>query len=144
MFCHRSWMSKYHALVEDSSRLKKVKMTDYNRFTSVFDSDELTDYLRLTGSLGEIAVDEQVFDIVTLVSLFSDVTAASTFSGSSNVEAAAAEYNSGAKRFVSDLRNKYLTVLRRKLKSQPERFSKINVGLFEIDHLATILKKLSV
>ena len=139
---NRSWMSKYHALVEDSSRLKKVKMTDYNRFTSVFDSDELTDYLRLTGSLGEIAVDEQVFDIVTLVSLFSDVT--SSISGSTNVEAAAAEYNSGAKRFVSDLRNKYLTVLRRKLKSQPERFSKINVGLFEIDHLATILKKLSV
>ena len=134
-------MSKYHALVEDSgSRLKKVKMTDYNRFTSVFDSDELTDYLRLTGSLGEIAVDEQVFDIVTLVSLFSDVTSSSS-GGSSNVEA---EYNSGAKRFVSDLRNKYLTVLRRKLKSQPERFSKINVGLFEIDLLATILKKLSV
>ena len=47
-------------------------MSDYNRYASVFDSGELTEYLRLTGSLGEIAVDDNVFDIVTLVSLFSD------------------------------------------------------------------------
>ena len=100
----------------------------------------MIDYLRLTGSLSEIADDEQIFRLVTLVSLFSDVTEGHE----SDVITVGSGGGSGAKRFVADLRNKYLTVLRRKLKQNPTKFSKINLGLYEVNHLANILAKLSV
>ena len=129
----QSWRSKYDALIDrDGNKVKKIQMTDYNRATSIFDSHELTDYLRLIGSLGEIAVDDEVFDIVTLVSLFCDEDAQQLCQ------------TKGGNRFSAELRNRYLTVLRRKLKEKPSTFSKINIGLAEIDQLATILKKLSV
>jgi hypothetical protein len=53
------------------AKIKKIHMADCNRVSAVLTSEEMLDYLRLVGSLGEVTSDEDVFKILVLLSLFS-------------------------------------------------------------------------
>jgi hypothetical protein len=69
-------------------------MTDCNKISATFDTEELMDYLRLVGTLGEATSYTDIFPILTLIALLSG-------------EGLTSE---GA-RFATDMRNKYFTVL---------------------------------
>jgi hypothetical protein len=69
-------------------------MVDCNKVSSMFDTQELMEYLRLVGTLGEVTSYSDLFPILTLIALLSGDGLSSE----------------GA-RFATDMRNKYFTVL---------------------------------
>ena len=69
-------------------------MVDCNKISETFDTEELMEYLRLVGILGEVTSYSDIFPILTLIALLSG-------------EGLTSE---GA-RFATDMRNKYFTVL---------------------------------
>ena len=75
-------------------QIKKVLMVDCNKVSSMFDTQELMEYLRLVGTLGEVTSYSDLFPILTLIALLSGDGLSSE----------------GA-RFATDMRNKYFTVL---------------------------------
>lgn len=75
-------------------QIKKVLMVDCNKISETFDTEELMEYLRLVGTLGEVTSYNDIFPILTLIALLSG-------------EGLTSE---GA-RFATDMRNKYFTVL---------------------------------
>ena len=109
------------------AKIKKIQMSDCNRVSAVLTTEEMMDYLRLVGSLGEVTTDEDVFKILVLLSLFSGD-----------------DLPESTERFVSDMRNGYMKILRRKLRTDRRTFSKIVVSLADIDELARIMKKLEI
>jgi hypothetical protein len=87
----------------------------------------MIDYLRLVGSLGEVTSDEDVFKTLVLLSLFSGD-----------------DLPESVEEFVGDVRNGYMKMLRKKLRTDRRTFSKIVVSLADIDELARIMKKLEI
>jgi hypothetical protein len=69
-------------------------MVDCNKVSSMFDTQELMEYLRLVGTLGEVTSYSDLFPILTLIALLSGDGLSSE----------------GA-RFATYMRNKYFTVL---------------------------------
>ena len=51
--------------------MKKIQMADCNKVSAILTSDEMMDYLRLVGSLGEVTSDDEIFKMLVLLSLFS-------------------------------------------------------------------------
>ena len=51
--------------------MKKIQMADCNNVSAILTSDEMMDYLRLVGSLGEVTSDDEIFKMLVLLSLFS-------------------------------------------------------------------------
>jgi hypothetical protein len=114
-------------LILKVAKIKKIQMSDCNRVSALLSSAEMIDYLRLVGTLGEVTSDEEVFRMLVLLSLFS---------GDDLPESTA--------RFVTEIRNGYIKMLRRKLRTDRRTFSKIVVSLADIDELARIMKKLEI
>jgi hypothetical protein len=69
-------------------------MVDCNKVSAAYDTQELMEYLRLVGTLGEVTSYEELFPILTLIALL-------TGDGLS----------ADGARFATDMRNKYFTVL---------------------------------
>ena len=82
-------------------------MVDCNKVSSMFDTQELMEYLRLVGTLGEVTSYSDLFPILTLIALLSGDGLSSE----------------GA-RFATDMRNKYFTVL---VKIAFVKFKNINI-----------------
>ena len=125
----RQWRENYDSSVTESkvAKIKKISMSDCNRVSAVLTSEEMIDYLRLVGSLGEVTTDEDIFKILVLLSLFSGD-----------------DLPDSTEDFVTKMRNGYMKILRRKLKNDRRTFSKIVVSLTDIDELARIMKKLEI
>jgi hypothetical protein len=62
----KQWRENYESSVTESkvAKIKKINMSDCNRVSAVLTSEEMIDYLRLVGSLGEVTTDEDVFKIL--------------------------------------------------------------------------------
>jgi hypothetical protein len=69
-------------------------MVDCNKISETFDTEELMEYLRLVGTLGEVTSCSEIFPILTLIALLSGEG-----------------LSSDGARFATDMRNKYFTVL---------------------------------
>jgi hypothetical protein len=69
-------------------------MVDCNKISETFDTEELMEYLRLVGTLGEVTSYSEIFPILTLIALLSGEG-----------------LSSDGARFATDMRNKYFTVL---------------------------------
>ena len=69
-------------------------MVDCNKISAAFDTNEMLDYLRMVGTLGEVTSYEEIFPILTLIALLSG-------DGLSPEGAT----------FATDMRNKYFTLL---------------------------------
>lgn len=123
----QQWRDNYANL--KVSKIKKIQMSDCNRVSSLLSSAEMLDYLRLVGSLGEVTSDEDIFKMLVLLSLF-------------NVDDE--DLPESTAQFVTNIRNGYLKMLRRKLRHDRRTFSKIVVSLADIDELARIMKKLEI
>ena len=125
----KQWRENFASSVTGSkvAKIKKIQMADCNRVSAILTSEEMIDYLRLVGSLGEVTSDEDVFKMLVLLSLFSGD-----------------DLPESVEQFVGDVRNGYIKMLRRKLKNDRRTFSKIVVSLADIDELARIMKKLEI
>jgi hypothetical protein len=125
----KQWRENYASSVTSSkvAKIKKIQMSDCNSASKLLTSEEMIDYLRLVGSLGEVTSDEDVFKTLVLLSLFSGD-----------------DLPESVEEFVGDVRNGYMKMLRKKLRTDRRTFSKIVVSLADIDELARIMKKLEI
>lgn len=101
-------------------QIKKVLMVDCNKVSSMFDTQELMEYLRLVGTLGEVTSYSDLFPILTLIALLSGDGLSSE----------------GA-RFATDMRNKYFTVL---VKIAVVKFKNKNIWSLEKEISHVLLK----
>ena len=69
----KQWRENFTSSVSGSkvARMKKIQMADCNKVSAILTSDEMMDYLRLVGSLGEVTSDDEIFKMLVLLSLFS-------------------------------------------------------------------------
>ena len=110
-------------------------MVDCNRVAAFLNSEEIMDYMNLVVDLDELTKETEMFKLLTLVALFS----------------ANEDLSPEAAQFVTEIRNQYLSIVRKKIGNLDESgsddsriYEKLCFGLDEVDQLSAYLKKLEV
>ena len=140
-----TWERDYKAVVTKANKdrnltyggIQKIQMVDYNKVSLILNSEELTEYLRLIESLGEITLSHDIFQLVSLLTLFR---------GRAEIDAEDDCQQPSVKKgeqFAKATSNKYAQILQRKLKDDRQTLCKINIGVQDVDSLSVILRKLA-
>lgn len=109
-----------------NKKIRKISMVDCNRASSILSSEEIMDYLSLIVNINELTLKPDVFKMLSLVALF-----------------CGDDLGPRATQFAIDIRNQYLSIIRRKLNNS-QSYEKLCVGLNEIDELSKIMRKLDI
>ena len=131
-----TWRQNFQDTLTKSrnNKLKKISMVDCNRVAAFLNSEEIMDYMNLVVDLDELTKETEMFKLLTLVALFS----------------ANEDLSPEAAQFVTEVRNQYLSIVRKKIGPESESgsesrvYEKLCFGLDEVDQLSAYLKKLEV
>lgn len=109
-----------------TKKIRKISLVDCNKASSILSSDELMAYLNHIVNINELTLEPDMFKLMSLVALFCGDCLGPC-----------------AAQFSKDIRNQYLSIIRRKLNNQ-RSYEKLCVGLNEIDELSKIMRKLDI
>ena len=124
-----SWRNNFEenlAKSQQKSKLRKISLVDCNKIATLFSTEEMMEFTNLVVSINEFTQDWEMFRLLTLVSLFSGD-----------------DLSTEAENFAAKLKEQYLTLLRRKAKSD-KVYDQVCIGLKDVDKLSEILKKLDI